>query len=610
MHWSRAFIPTLRDAPSDAEAASHRLLVQGGFIRQLYSGHYTLLTLGQRVHAKVADIVRQEMDAIGAQEFHLPALHPAELWQRSGRWELMGAEMFRLRDRTERDLGLAMTHEEAMADIALELKSYKELPQMWYQIQFKFRDEPRPKSGLLRVREFAMKDSYSFDIDEAGLDISFDAHYAAYTAIFQRLSLDAIPVDASSGAMGGSASVEFMVVSSAGEDDVTRCTSPDCDYRANVEKAQSVLKPVSGAVLESAPDAVSGAALDAAGAVFGTASDGSPESSAEGSADALAELERFPTPGVRTIVDLEGFAGGASAVNQIKTMVMVADGAPLLALLRGDHQLNTVKLADCTGSVDLRAAEPEETKQFLGAHPGSLGAVGVTGLRVIADEALLGRINMTTGANEDDWHYRGVSLERDVNVESWADLREVAAGESCVRCGGVLEIIRCIEAGHIFKLGRKYSEALGVSVLDTDGTAKVPTMGSYGIGIGRAMAAVAEVHNDDRGLVWPIAVAPYAVVVTLLDPADDALAGAAERIVAELEQDGIEVLLDDRDVRPGVKFADAELIGIPHRITVGARSMSNGQVEHTARASGDSQLLSVDVAATAVAELVAAELAN
>ncbi|HCB34372.1 MAG TPA: proline--tRNA ligase [Acidimicrobiaceae bacterium] len=580
MRWSTAFIPTLREAPADAEAASHRLLVRGGFVRQLHSGHYTLLPLGLRVHEKVADIVRREMDAIGAQEFHLPALHPAELWQRSGRWELMGEEMFRLRDRAERDLVLAMTHEEAMALLATELKSYKELPQSWYQIQYKFRDEPRPKSGLLRVREFAMKDSYSFDLDEAGLDRSFDLHHDAYVRIFERLGVEAWPVEASSGSMGGTASVEFMVASPAGEDDVARCTSPTCDYRANVERARAALPEVA----DEPGAAVAGGVADA---------------------PAAGALERFPTPGVRTIAALDEFPGGAAAHNQIKTMVTMADGAPTLALLRGDHQLNLQKLADHTAAADLRPADADEAFAALGAHPGSLGAVGVDGLRVVADEALRGRRNMTTGANEDDWHYRGVDIARDIAVESWADLREVAAGEPCIRCGAPLEVVRCIEVGHIFKLGRKYAEALGVSVLDPDGVARIPTMGSYGIGIGRAMAAVAEVCHDERGLVWPAAVAPFDVVISLLDPDDAALAAAAQKIAAELESGGADVLLDDRAARPGVKFADAELIGIPHRITVGARSMKEGRVEHLVRATGESGLLDVGEAAAAVGELVA-----
>jgi len=552
MRWSSAFIPTLREAPADAEASSHRLLVRGGFIRQLHAGHYSLLPLGLRVHDKIAKIVREEMDAIGGQEFLLPAMHPASLWKQSGRWELMGEEMFRLQDRSGVDLALGMTHEEIFSNIATTFNSYKELPQIWYQIQTKFRDEPRPKSGLLRVREFAMKDSYSFDLDDAGLDRAFQAHHDAYVKIFERLDLDAMSVQASSGSMGGSASIEFMVPSPAGEDDVLRCVG--CDYKANVERGTSTLDPV---VDEPGPKAP----------------------------------EKFPTPGVRSIAALEEIEGGAPAKNQIKTMVMVLDDAITLALLRGDHRLNLQKLQDQSGAVNIRPAEVDETIAALGASPGSLGAVGVTSMRVIADSALEGRTNMTTGANEDDWHFRGVSLQRDVEVDEWADLREVQAGETCIECGGTLEVIRCIEAGHIFKLGRKYAEAMGVSVLDAEGHSQIPTMGSYGIGIGRAVAAVAENHNDESGLIWPLSVAPYQMLITVLDVDDETSMGVASEFEVALQEAGIEVLVDDRNARPGVKFADAELIGIPYRVTVGVRGLANNEVELTPRSTGETKMI-------------------
>ena len=567
MRWSRLFIPTLRDAPADAEAASHKLLVRGGFIRQLHAGHYSLLPLGLRVHDKVENIVRRGMEEIGAQEFLLPAMHPASIWQRSGRWDSVGPEMFRLQDRKEADLALGMTHEEVFSEIAREVASYRSLPQIWYQIQWKFRDEPRPKSGLLRVREFAMKDSYSFDLDDAGLDHAFETHREAYTRTFQRLSLDAIAVQASSGMMGGTGSVEFMVPSPAGEDDIARCAG--CDYAANVERATSTLAPVD---------------------------DG----------DTSADLLRFPTPGVRTIAALETVEGGAPAHRQIKTMVMVLDGAMTLALVRGDHQLNLQKLADGTRAADIRPAEAAETLERLGAHPGSLGAVGVQDkdLRIVADHALRGRRNLATGANEDDWHYSGVDVDRDIAVDEWLDLREVSAGEPCVNCGRPLEVVRCIETGHIFKLGRRYSEAMGATVLDADGEERTITMGSYGIGIGRAMAAVAEVHHDDRGLVWPVAVAPYGTVITVASMRDDAAVAAAERLYGELQGQGVEVLLDDRDARAGVKFADAELVGIPWRITAG-RAVADGEVELTERATGDTQRVGIGDAASQVAERLA-----
>ena len=567
MRWSAAFIPTLRDAPADAEAASHKLLVRGGFIRQLHAGHYSLLPLGLRVHEKVAQVVREEIDAIGGQEFLLPAMHPASLWKQSGRWDVMGDEMFRLQDRGGADLALGMTHEEVFSHIATSLHSYKELPQLWYQIQMKFRDEPRPKSGLLRVREFAMKDSYSFDLDDEGLDKAFDAHHGAYTTIFNRLGLTAMPVQASSGAMGGSASVEFMVASPAGEDDVLVCGA--CDYRANVERGTSRLDP-----LDSSPSAEA--------------------------------AERFPTPGVRTIAELEDIDGGATAVNQIKTMVMVLDGEVVLALLRGDHQLNVQKLQDNSGAVEIRPATAEEALASLGANPGSLGAVGVTEYRVLCDLALQGRTGMVTGANEDDWHLREVSVERDISVDAWVDIREVQSGEACIDCGSVLEIVRCIEAGHIFKLGRKYAEAMGISVLDADGKSQIPTMGSYGIGIGGAVAAIAENHHDDAGLCWPFAVAPYHVLITILDLDDSEAMGLASAAEAAFTQAGLDVLVDDRAARPGVKFADAELIGVPYRLTIGGRSLGKGQVEFTPRQTGATENLDKATCVEAVLNIVLA----
>ena len=564
MRWSRLFVPTLRDAPADAEAASHKLLVRGGFIRQLHAGHYSLLPLGLRVHDKVENIVRRGMEEIGAQEFLLPAMHPASIWQRSGRWDSVGPEMFRLQDRKEADLALGMTHEEVFSEIAREIASYRSLPQIWYQIQWKFRDEPRPKSGLLRVREFAMKDSYSFDLDDAGLDHSFETHRDAYTRIFKRLSLDAIAVQASSGMMGGTGSVEFMVASPAGEDDIARCAG--CGYAANVERATSALAPVD---------------------------DG----------ESSGELTRFPTPGVRTIAALETVEGGAPAHRQIKTMVMVLDGSMTLALVRGDHQLNLQKLADGTRATEIRPAEPAETLERLGAHPGSLGAVGVKDLPIVADHALRGRRNLATGANSDDWHYSGVDIDRDIAVDDWLDLREVSAGEPCVNCGQPLAVIRCFETGHIFKLGRRYAEAMGATVLDADGVERPITMGSYGIGVGRAMAAVAEVHHDDRGLVWPVAVAPYETVITVASMRDDGAVAAAERLYRELQDRGVEVLLDDRDARAGVKFADAELVGIPWRITAG-RAVADGEVELTERATGDTRRVGIEDLAARVAALL------
>ncbi len=563
MRWSSLFIPTLRDAPAEAEAVSHRLLVRGGFMRQLQSGHYSMLPLGWRVHQKVGEIIRQEMDGIGAQEFLLPAMHPASVWQASGRWESMGDEMFRLTDRKGADLALGMTHEEVFAGIASELNSYRDLPQLWYQIQWKFRDEPRPKSGLLRVREFAMKDSYSFDLDDAGLDRSFDLHHDAYQRIFRRLDLDALPVEASSGAMGGSASIEFMVESSAGEDDVAICGG--CGYSANVERATSALPEVENRSCGDAP-------------------------------------ERFATPGIRTIAALA--EAGHPAVHQVKTLVYRVDGTLTLILLRGDHTFLEQKFVDATGAIEVVPADGDEIRAALGASPGSLGAVGVTNLTIYADEALRSRSGMTTGANEDDVHLEGVDVERDVAVDHWLDLRSIVAGESCASCGATLRIARCIEAGHIFKLGRRYADAMGVTVLDADGVNQVPTMGSYGIGVGRAMAAVAETHHDENGLVWPMAIAPYEVVLTVVKVDHEESMGCAERLYAELRAAGVDVLLDDRDGRPGVKFADAELIGIPLRVTIGPRGLENSIVELTARSDGERHDVPIDDVVARLVDLV------
>ncbi len=563
MRWSLLFIPTLRDAPAEADAVSHRLLVRGGFMRQLQSGHYSMLPLGWKVHQKVGEVIRQEMDGIGAQEFLLPAMHPASVWQASGRWESMGDEMFRLTDRKGADLALGMTHEEVFAGIAGELNSYRDLPQLWYQIQWKFRDEPRPKSGLLRVREFAMKDSYSFDLDDAGLDRSFDLHHDAYLRIFRRLDLDALPVEASSGAMGGSASIEFMVESSAGEDDVAICG--DCGYSANVERATSALPEVENRSGGDAP-------------------------------------ERFATPGIRTIAALA--EAGHPPEHQVKTLVYRVDGALTLILLRGDHPFLEQKFVDATGAVEVVPADGDEIRAALGASPGSLGAVGVTDLTIYADEALRSRSGMTTGANEDDVHLEGVDVERDVAVDNWLDLRSILDGEACASCGAALRIARCIEAGHIFKLGRRYSEAMGVTVLDADGVNRVPTMGSYGIGVGRAMAAVAETHHDENGLVWPMSIAPYEVILTVVKVDHEESMGCAERLYDELRAAGVDVLLDDRDGRPGVKFADAELIGIPLRVTIGPRGLENSIVELTARADGERHDVPVDDVVARLVDLV------
>ncbi|MGZ5435292.1 MAG: proline--tRNA ligase [Pyrinomonadaceae bacterium] len=553
MRWSQYFIPTLREDPADAEVVSHKLLLRAGIIRQLSAGIYSYLPLGQRIVLKVMEILREEMNRVGGQEFYLPALHPAELWQESGRWSAIGDDMFRLKDRKHADMCLGMTHEEVFTSIARnEIRSYKQLPQVWYQIQIKFRDEPRPKSGLMRLRTFIMKDAYTFDVDWEGLDKSFIDQREAYKKIFTRSGIQFSIVEASSGSMGGTESNEFVARTDAGEDLVASCNS--CDYAANLEKATSRLATVEDETGPTAP-------------------------------------EEFPTPGVRTIEDLTTFPGGAAADRQIKTLVYFAtlndELTPVLALLRGDHQLHEVKLNDALGSTAARPAHPEEIGELLGASAGSLGGVrakhsargGNKTLIIIADNGIKGRRNMTTGANKDEHHIRGVDIERDIEVDKWADLRTVNSGEPCPRCEtGTLEVFKAMEIGHIFKLGTKYSESMGASVLTADGKEVPIVMGSYGIGVERIITAAIEQNHDADGIIWPKSLTPFDVVVTVTNMKDEKLRAAGEKLYEELFDAGLQVLLDDRDERAGVKFKDADLIGIPYRVTIG-RKIADGAVE-------------------------------
>jgi prolyl-tRNA synthetase len=569
VRWSTMHIPTLREDPAEAGAPSHRLLLRAGYIRQLMAGHYSLLPLAVRVRLKVIGIIREEMNRIGAQEILMPVVHPADPWLRSGRWELMGEAMFRLRDRKGADLALGMTHEEIVATLGTELSSYRELPQMWYQFQTKLRDEARPKAGLMRTREFTMKDSYSFDLDAAGLDKSFDLHHKAYTRAFERLGIPAIPAEASNGTMGGSDSTEFVCPSETGEDDII--VSRECGYAANVEKAMSALPAVD------------------------------PEVDA---AFARPVPERFDTPGVRTIEDLAtGY--DAPADRQLKTLVYVLDGQLTLVVLRGDHALEEQKLIDATGAITVRAAAADEIFAALGAHPGSLGAVGVTSLPVIADLAVRGRSGMVTGANTDDVHLRGVDVARDITVGTWADLRTAQAGEPCARCGQPLEVIKAIEVGHIFKLGYKFTNAMDVTVSGPDGKPVRPIMGSYGIGVERAMAAIIEVHHDAKGIIWPAAVAPFEAVVVVAQQDDPAVAEMGEQVYRRLLDAGVDVIIDDRSVRAGVKFSDAELVGIPFRVTIGKRGLAAGNAELTDRATGETVAVHLDEIAERVRKTVA-----
>jgi prolyl-tRNA synthetase len=549
---SQLFIPTLREAPSDAEVSSHKWLLRAGYIRQLSAGIYSYLFFGQRSILKITEIVREEMDKIG-QEFYLPALHPREIWEASGRWSVMGDNMFRLKDRKGADLCLGMTHEEVMTEIARkELRSYKQLPQIWYQIQTKFRDEPRPKSGLLRVRQFTMKDAYSFDIDAPGLDESYKKHYDVYCKIFDRCGLKYMAVEAHSGAMGGSQSHEFMVFTPAGEDFVAHCAK--CGYAANIEKATSKLEAVEE--------------LAAVG-------DGSPQ--------------EVHTPGFKTIEDVAKFLN-VSPKQKMKTLAFMAvttDSAgkqtakPVIAFMRGDHMLNEAKLGGVVGGGDLRPMHPEEIEQVFKSPAGFLGPINIPGAKgavVVVDEALKGRKNLVAGANKEDYHLKNVTPDRDFKVEKWADLRSVTEGEACPNCGSAMKVAKAVEIGHIFKLGYKYSESMGAKVLDKDGKEVTPIMGSYGIGIERILTSAIEQNNDENGFWLTSGIAPFDIVVVSTNNADDKVASTALQIAEELEKAGFDVLLDDRDERAGVKFKDADLSGIPFRVNVG-KKVAEGKVE-------------------------------
>jgi prolyl-tRNA synthetase len=565
MHrWSELFIPTLREAPADAEVASHKFLVRAGYIRQLMAGVYSYLFLGNRSFNKITAIVRQEMDMIG-QEFYLPALHPRELWEASGRAALMGDNLFSLKDRKGTDLVLGMTEEEVMTSIAIkDLRSYKQLPQIWYQIAPKFRDEPRPRSGLLRVRQFVMKDSYSFDIDVDSLDVSYKKHYETYRRIFDRCGLKYMVVEADSGAMGGKESHEFMVRTPAGEDQIVSCDA--CNYAANMEKATSKLWPVDD--------------LDAEG-------DGKP-------------LE-VHTPGQKTIEEVARFLG-VSPKNKIKTLALMADellpdkkgektgktrSRAIVVLMRGDHQLNEAKL-NATVAVATRPMEEAEIRALFKSPAGYLGPLGIEWAKdlkkdialpvLLVDKALEGRANLIAGANKEDYHLKNLTPGKDFHPTAYADLRAVTAGEGCPNCGNPLRIDTAVEIGHIFKLGYRYSESMGARVLDKNGKEVMPIMGCYGIGIERILTAAVEQSNDENGFWLPPAIAPFEIVVTPVNVKDESVLTAAADIAKRLEAAGFDLILDDRNERPGVKFKDADLVGIPFRITVGNK-VTEGTVE-------------------------------
>jgi prolyl-tRNA synthetase len=576
--WSQLFIPTLREAPADAEVASHKFLVRAGYIRQLSAGIYSYLFLGNRSFNKIMGIVRQEMDKIG-QEFYLPVLHPRELWEASGRYALMGDNLFRLKDRKGTDMCLGMTEEEVMTSIALkELRSYKQLPQIWYQIAPKFRDEPRPKAGLLRVRQFMMKDAYSFDIDAAGLDVSYKKHDATYRRIFDRCGLKYMVVEADSGAMGGKESHEFMVRTPAGEDQIVSCDG--CNYAANMEKATSKLE----AWGDLAPEG-----------------DGQP-------------LE-VHTPGQKTIEDVAKFLG-VSPKNKIKTLALMAEVKDaktgkvklrgIVVLMRGDHQMNEAKL-NATIATATRPMDEAEIKALFKSPAGYLGPLGIEWAKdlkkdtdkpvLLVDKALEGRANLIGGANKEDYHVKNLTPGGNFHPTLYADLRAVTAGEACPNCGKALRIDSAVEVGHIFKLGYRYSESMGARVLDKNGKEVMPIMGCYGIGIERILTAAVEQGNDENGFWLPPTIAPFEVVVAPVNVKDETVRAAAEDIAARLEAAGIDVVLDDRDERPGVKFKDADLVGIPFRITVG-KKVTEGTVEVVLRSTREVR----DVTISAVVE--------
>ncbi len=566
MKWTKTFVPTLREAPSDAEIVSHKLLLRAGLIRKLTGGVYTFLPLGLRALRKVEKIVREEMDRAGALEVLMPTMQPTDIWQQSGRYETAAEVLFKVRDRAKKEWLLSPTAEEVITTVAAsEINSYRQMPINFYQVSIKFRDEIRPRYGLMRAKEFIMKDAYSFDVNDEAAMGSYKKMYDAYKRIFDRCGLKNFPVEADTGVIGGNFSHEFMVPAETGENEVVFCEG--CGYAANVEKATS----------------------------------GIPKTAAR---EIGAAVEKFATPGVVTIEALSKEPFKVAANRQIKTLIYMADSKPVLILIRGDDQLNEAKLAGVLGTTIFRPAEATEIFEALGAHPGSLGAVGVKKFSVYVDERLRGANEMTTGANEDGFHFKNVSIERDIQVTKWADLRTVTAGEPCAKCGKSLKIRRAIEVGHIFILGTKYSEKLGATYLAEDGARKLCVMGCYGIGVTRTLQAVIEQSNDKDGIVWPVSVAPFVVCVTPLSVApDSAVMKLAEKIYADLTARGVDVILDDRDERPGVKFKDSELVGFPIRIGIGEKSLAKGEVEIKAR-SGAMLAIKPEEAVDKVLELI------
>jgi prolyl-tRNA synthetase len=570
MRYSQYFIPTVKETPADAEVVSHQLMLRAGMVRKLAAGIYNYLPLGLRSIRKVENIVREEMNRAGAIELLMPTVIPAELWQESERWEQYGKELLRFKDRKDAQFCLGPTHEEVITDLVRrEIKSYRQLPINLYQIQSKFRDEIRPRFGLMRGREFIMKDAYSFDVDEKAADLSYEKMYQAYRRIFERCGLKFRAVEADTGSIGGSFSHEFMVLAESGEDAIVSCSS--CEYAANVEKAEA--RPIE----------------------------------AEEHADPRP-LERVATPDKRTIEEVSEFLG-VHAASMIKTLVLLADNEPVIALIRGDHELNEIKLKNFLDCTELEMANDEVVTKVTGAPAGFAGPVGLT-VKIVADLAVKGMKNSATGGNEKDLHLKNVNLERDFTVSQFADIRNVVHGDACPRCkDGAMEMWRGIEVGHVFKLGTKYSKALKATFLDANGKDQTIFMGCYGIGIGRTVAACIEQNNDENGIIFPLPIAPFHCIISALNIKEAPVREAAELIYQQLAEAGVEVLLDDRDERPGFKFKDADLIGIPLRIVVGSKNLAEGKVELKERKSGEVLLLPIADAVEQVKTVVAEALA-
>jgi prolyl-tRNA synthetase len=539
MLFSRLYAPTLRETPAEAEIVSHQLLLRAGFIRKSSSGVYTYLTLAQRVLQKISAIVREEMNKAGGQEIMLPIVQPAELWLESGRWHVYGKELFRLKDRHDRDFCLGPTHEEIITDLVRgDVSSYRQLPLMLYQIQNKYRDERRPRFGMMRGREFIMKDLYSFDRNEEGLNASYQKMYDAYSAVFRRCGLKFRAVEADSGAIGGSDTHEFMVVADSGEAEIVYC--PACDYAANVEIA--------------------------------------PASPGENSQEPAASLAKAETPGMATIEQVAGFLG-QPARKLIKTLFYQADDEVVAVLIRGDRVFNEIKLHRVHPSLTLELANPAAIKEITGSEPGFVGPVGLKGVKIYADEEVRTMTNAVCGANEANYHYLNVNPGRDFQVDQYADLRMIEEGEACPKCQATLKRARGIEVGQVFKLGTKYSKALNAKYIDENGQENLMVMGCYGIGVSRTMAAAVEQNSDQDGIIWPMSIAPFHVVVIPASAKDSLIREEAEKLYGELTAQGIETVLDDRDERAGVKFKDADLIGYPVRLTIGKKSLDEGMVE-------------------------------